>query len=59
MKPLALRTLVVVLIALLAGGCAGSQESEQSINSKLADCAKIADRDERTRCIDAAHRSQG
>lgn len=54
---------ILVVMALTAGsfllGCAGTEKGSQSVNSMLAECAKVVDRAERTACIDAAHRSQG
>ena len=48
----------MLMIALgLVAGCAGTPKGEQSVNSRLADCAKIVEREERTRCVDAAYRS--
>ncbi|HKJ17117.1 MAG TPA: hypothetical protein VJ984_07205 [Xanthomonadales bacterium] len=46
---------LALLFALAA--CAGSQPAEPSVNTQINECTKIADREERTRCIDAAHRT--
>lgn len=53
-------TLCIFLVAVASTmlvACAGGQPAEPSVNTQLNECVKIADRDERTRCIDAAHRS--
>ena len=46
----------ILIVTVLLTACVSENPVEQSTHGKLADCSKIADRGERTRCIDAANR---
>jgi uncharacterized lipoprotein YmbA len=48
--------LVLVVMALLTA-CATEPSVELPLHTKLAECAKIADRGERQRCLDDAYRA--
>jgi len=49
-------TILLLAITTLMIACVSDQPVDHTVHEKLADCAKIADRSERTRCIDAANR---
>ena len=44
-------------LAVLAA-CSAQNPEDAPVHVKLSECAKIADRSERTRCIDAANRTR-
>lgn len=52
-----LQTILVWAVLALLAACASEQPVELPLHTKLAECAKIADRGERQRCMDAAYRA--
>lgn len=52
-----LQTILVSAFLVLLTACATEQPVELPLHTKLAECAKIADRGERQRCLDAAYRT--
>lgn len=52
-----LQTILVSAILALLTACASQQPVELPLHTRLAECAKIADRGERQRCMDAAYRA--
>jgi hypothetical protein len=58
-----LKTLVLTGMALffclaVLAACSTQNPEDAPVHVKLSECAKIADRSERTRCIDAANRTR-
>jgi len=52
-----LQTILVLAVLALLAACASGQPVELPLHTKLAECAKIADRSERQRCMDDAYRT--
>lgn len=48
---------LMVVAALMASACADKHTIDTSVQVGMTECARIADRSERARCIDAANRS--
>lgn len=57
MRFIELQIILVAAFLVLLTACATEQPVELPLHTKLAECAKIADRGERQRCLDDAYRT--